>query len=78
MQIILTYVHVFKSKKLFFFILYQQPTMLCQLGESSEGSKKLILHVSQMEEGTLGFSLKARQLLDCRGQNVYMTLVVAT
>lgn len=45
---------------------------------SSKSSKKLIFQEAQMKKGTLGFPLEACQLLDCRGQNVHMTLVVTT
>lgn len=65
------------------FLLVQQALLssvysIMLVGVSSEGSEKLVRQVSQMEEGTLGLSLEARQLLDRRGQNIDVTLVVAT
>lgn len=48
------------------------------VGACSEGSEELVWHVSQVEEGSLGFTLKARQLPDCWGQNIHVTLVVTT
>lgn len=63
---------------LFFFNLYQQPTVLVLVGVCSEGSEELVWQVSQVEEGSLGISLEVRQLLDCRGQNIHVTLVVTT
>lgn len=44
---------------------------------SSESFEQLVGQVPQVQERALGFSLQVRQLANCRGQNVYMSLVVA-
>ncbi len=48
------------------------------VGVSLESFEELVRQVSQVEEGALGFSLEARQLMDRRGQNIHVTLVVTT
>lgn len=47
-------------------------------GLRSEGFEKLVWHVAQVKEGTLGFPLQVCQLLHRRGQHVHVTLVAAT
>lgn len=49
---------------------------LVVVGVWLESSEKLVRHVSQVEEGGLGFSLKVSQLLDRWGQNIHVTFVV--
>ena len=48
------------------------------VGVCSKSFEKLVWQVSQVEEGTLGVSLKARQLLDSWSQNIHVTLVGTT
>lgn len=58
--------------------LYTKAYSVVLVGVCSEGSEKLVWHVCKVEEGSLGFTLEARQLPDCRGQNIHVTLVVTT
>lgn len=44
----------------------------------SEGPEELVGEVAQVQEGRLGLLLQGGQLLDSRGQDVYMAFVAST